>query len=268
MPYEPHPSAGTLPPDDTVIWRFMSLAKFLSFLTKSSIYFCQARRLRNDDPFEGTLPRPNLEFYQQMMTNEAYARQVLQTAPHEPLPSNYLDVFSPDRQKQMGDIFASTTYVNCWNICTHESAFLWSIYASTSDGIGIRSTIGRLKKSVEKGERDIFIGPVVYMDYNVVPISQAISLNSLFRKRKSFEAECELRACFIGLVDGIGWSDAALTANPAGHYVSCDMHILVEEVFVSPAAPQWYADAVSEVVRKFGTGFLIRKSALSDPAIL
>lgn len=266
MPYEPHPSAGTLPPDDTVIWRFMSLAKFLSLLTKSSIYFCQARRLRDIDPYEGTWSRPNLQFYQ-LMKNEAFAREVLQIAPHEPLPPNLADVFSPDRQKQLGDIFASTTYVNCWNISEHESAFLWSIYASPSDGIGIRSTIGRLKNSIEKEKRGIYIGPVVYMDYNADRIPEGNKLNPFFRKRKSFEAERELRACFIELVDGIGWSDRALTVNPSGHYISCDIHALVDEVFVSPAAPQWFADAVSEVALKFGTGFSIRKSPLSDPAI-
>lgn len=121
MPYEPHPSAGTLPPDDTVIWRFMSLAKFLSLLTKSSIHFCQARMLRRDDPFEGTLSLPNLIFYRLIMTNEAFARQVFQIAPHEPLPPNYREVFSPGRQRQLGDIFASTTYVNCWHISEYES---------------------------------------------------------------------------------------------------------------------------------------------------
>jgi hypothetical protein len=106
MPYEPHPSAGALPPDDTVIWRFMSLAKFLSLLAKSSIFFCQALRLRSDDPYEGTLSRPNLMFYQ-LMENPVFARQYFKMAPDEALPFNYLDVFSPDRQKQLGDIFAA-----------------------------------------------------------------------------------------------------------------------------------------------------------------
>ena len=266
MPYEPHPSAGTLPPDNTVIWRFMSLAKFLSLLTKSSIYFCQARKLRDEDPYEGTLSRPNLMFYQGMK-NEAFAREFFKIAPDEPLPSNYLNVFCSDRQKQFGDIFASTTYVNCWHISEHESAFLWSMYASPSDGIGIRSTVGRLKKSIEKEKRHIYIGPVVYIDYNTEPIPEGNALNPFFRKRKSFEAERELRACFIDRIDGIGWSEDALNVNPLGHYVSCDTYALVDEVFVSPAAPQWYADAVSEVTLKFGPGFSVRKSPLFDPAI-
>ncbi len=267
MPYTPHPSAGTLPADETVIWRFMSLAKFLSFVTKSSIFFSQARKLRNEDPYEGTLALPNLLFYRQVMTDESFARQIMRTAPDQPLPSNYRDVFSPDEQKRIGEIFASTTYVNCWNISRHESAFLWSIYASASDGIAIRSTIGRLKKSIEKEKRDIYIGPVVYADYHSEVIPEGNKLTPFFRKRKSFEAERELRACFIELVESVGWSDRALTDNPPGHYVPCDVQALVEEIFVSPAVQQWYADAVSELVQKFGARFPIRKSSLSDPAI-
>jgi hypothetical protein len=108
---------------------------------------------------------------------------------------------------------------------------------------------------------------VLYIDYNSEPIPPDNSLNLFFRKRKSFDAERELRACFIEHVDGIGFSDAAVTANSPGHYISCDIHVLIDEVFVSPAAPQWYADAVSEVASKFGTEFSIRKSPLSDPAI-
>jgi hypothetical protein len=243
----------------------MSLAKFLSLLAKSSVYFCQALRLRNDDPYEGTLSRPNLTFYQLMKSPE-FARQFFKMKPDEALPFNYLDVFSSDRQKQMGDIFASTTYINCWHMSEHESALLWSMYAS-SDGIGIRSTISRLKKSIEIQKRNVYIGPVLYMDYNSEPIPQDNSLNPFFRKRKSFEAERELRACFIELVEGVGWSERALIVNPPGHYVSCDMHALVDHVFVSPTAPQWYAEAVSEVVTKFGPEFPISKSSISDPAI-
>jgi hypothetical protein len=187
MPYALHPSAGTLPPDDTVIWRFMSLAKFLSLLTKSSIYFSQAYKLRDGDPYEGTLSRPNVDFYQTVMANETFARQVMQTAPNEPLPFNYHEVFSPNERKRLGDIHASTTYINCWNISKHESAFLWSMYATPSDGIGIRSTIGRLQKSIEKDKRDIYIGPVIYIDYNSEVIPQDNML-SVFPEKKELRS--------------------------------------------------------------------------------
>jgi hypothetical protein len=56
-----------------------------------------------------------------------------------------------------------------------------------------------------------------------------------------------------------------LIVNPPDHYVSCDIPTLVDRVFVSPTAPQWYAEAVSEVVAKFGLEFPISKSSISGP---
>ena len=40
MSHEQH-LALRAPPDDAQIWRFMSLAKFLSLLTEKSLWFCQ-----------------------------------------------------------------------------------------------------------------------------------------------------------------------------------------------------------------------------------
>lgn len=266
MPYIAHPSAGTLPPDDTVIWRFMSLAKFLSLLTRKSLYFCQARTLRKADPYEGTWSRPNLIFYEAMISNPEFFRQAYNIPSGDALPTNLQDSFSPATQKRIGDIVASITYVNCWNMSEHESAFLWSIYAP-SEGLAIRSTIGKLRDVLKNEARDIFIGAVAYIDYNFEAIPGGNLINQFFRKRKSFEAEQELRACFWGIENGIGLSDSALTLNSAGHYVPCDIGALADQVCISPAAPQWYQDAVTVVALKFGVEVPIRKSSLSDPAI-
>ncbi|WP_156332629.1 hypothetical protein [Rhodopseudomonas sp. AAP120] len=266
MPFYPHPSAGTPPADNTVIWRFMSLAKFLSLLTTSSLFFCQAKRLRIEDPYEGTLARPNLEICRLVAQNEDFARRFFQIPSNEPV-EGLKRIFSFEQQKRLGNISASATYVNCWNISEHESAFLWSIYASPTDGIAVRSTVGRLKEAFTNEIRQIYIGPIRYIDYNSEAIDQGNALNPFFRKRKSFEAERELRACFMDLANGIGFSDLALTENPPGHYISCDLRALIDEVYVSPSAPQWYADAVTSVTQRFEFGFSISKSSLSGTAI-
>lgn len=266
MPYKAHPSAGSLPADETRIWRFMSVGKFLSFLTKSSIHFCQATRLRDRDPYEGTLTQADLSFYQQIVADQAFARQVMQVPPHEHPPFNYKEALSPDAQKKFGQIFASTVYVNSWNISEHESAFLWSTYASVSDGVAIQSTVGKLRKSIEMEERAIYIGRVLYLDYSSARTPQDNKLIPIFRKRKSFEAERELRACFIQKIPAVGWSDRAITENPSGYYVNCNIDDLVETLFVNPTAPSWYLDAVSEVVRRLGITMTVKKSPLLELA--
>ena len=108
MPYTEHPSAGDLPQDHTVIWRFMNLAKFLSTIATSSLYFCQASILRKIDPYEGSQSLPALQFYQLLSSNEAFARQVFKIPQDQALPPNLKEAFSPALHKNLDAIFAST----------------------------------------------------------------------------------------------------------------------------------------------------------------
>ena len=59
MPAIGHPSLDPCPPDEQSIWRFMSVAKFVSLLSSKSLYLSSIAELRKRDPFEGTYPIPN-----------------------------------------------------------------------------------------------------------------------------------------------------------------------------------------------------------------
>lgn len=56
MSYTPQPSFGT-PSRDRRIWRYMSLAKFMSLLDTRALFFARSDRL--GDPFEGSYPIAN-----------------------------------------------------------------------------------------------------------------------------------------------------------------------------------------------------------------
>ena len=47
------------PPADAVLWRYMSFTKFVSLLTKKSLFFARADKL--GDPFEGSLSQVNID---------------------------------------------------------------------------------------------------------------------------------------------------------------------------------------------------------------
>ena len=51
------------------------------------------------------------------------------------------------------------------------------MYASIADGVGIKSTVGRLRKSIEGEVQNIYIGPVNYIDYQIDHISENNLLN-------------------------------------------------------------------------------------------
>lgn len=56
--YETHP-AFQQPSRETMIWRYMSFAKFVSLLEKKALFFARLDRL--GDPFEGSPPRLDVE---------------------------------------------------------------------------------------------------------------------------------------------------------------------------------------------------------------
>jgi hypothetical protein len=154
----------------------------------------------------------------------------------------------------------------------YESAFLWSVYASPRDGIAIRSTIGRLKASLSHDSRTFTIGPIKYIDYNTEAIETNNLIAPIFRKRKSFEAEKELRVCFINIQDD---RIRQLISNPTqevsqlpGHYVPIQLKELVTVIYISPGAPDWYSDAVVGTASGLGLGLPVQKSPLFGPAIL
>jgi hypothetical protein len=268
MPFEPHPSAGELPPRDTQIWRFMSLTKFLSLITSSSLYFAQTLALRDVDPFEGSLPRPNRMYHELMSTNDDFARQQMGLPQEQPVSLQMRHAFSPETWAQIQRVQAATTYVNCWHISQVESAFLWQNYASLSEGVAVRSTVGRLCDSMTEESRSVYIGKIKYINYQTEHIPAGNGFNAFFYKREGFRPEQELRACLWHLLDGVGLDPSAIVQNPIGTAVSCDTGVLIDAVLVSPQAPEWCTDVIKTVCARFGYNFRIAKSSIMDPAIL
>ena len=56
-----------LPPDDATLWRYMDFTKFVSLLEKQALFFSKPDRL--GDPFEGSLPKKNLEHIDEHVDN-------------------------------------------------------------------------------------------------------------------------------------------------------------------------------------------------------
>ena len=59
MSFKPHPDL-TVPQQDEVVWRYMDLAKLLSLLDRSALYFSRLDKLSQLDPFEGYYTNANV----------------------------------------------------------------------------------------------------------------------------------------------------------------------------------------------------------------
>ena len=146
MPFESHPEFTAPESDETTIWRYMDLAKFLSVLDKSALYFVRLDKLVDFDPFEGYYPKTNILFEQLSY----------QQLPEECKSDNgfkdeaFFEAYKKARKKARS--FAKSnrevTFVNCWHAQAHESAAMWSQYLKSQDGIAIQSTYKKLIDSL------------------------------------------------------------------------------------------------------------------------
>ncbi|WMW24367.1 hypothetical protein RE474_09720 [Methanolobus sediminis] len=231
--------------DTTRIWRYLDFTKFVSLLDTSSLFFCRSDKF--SDPFEGSMPIVNVKLRQELVP----ANRIAAAAQYE----------------TFGKRFRKFVHLNCWHINEYESEAMWKIFLKSAEGVAIQTTIGKLKKCFHVSDIDVLIGNVQYIDYSTHKIPQNELLAPFFYKRKSFEHEKELRAmCFLER-DTVSSEMLDEDVPEIGSYVPVDLDILIDKLFVSPAAPEWFFELTKSVATKYGMNKEILQSSLSDNPI-
>lgn len=229
-----------LPPDSAKVWRYIGLAKFLSMLDTSSLWF--ARIGTFDDAYEGTLSLPAFE---------AFHAQVAAEQQLDPQDSSDLSrvIFSAlSHSSRLG------SFVNCWHRNEGESAALWKIYSGES--LAIQSDVGRLKRCFHaERRRQIQLGQVEYVEDPEGEVTDKADLTkALLTKRSVFDYEREIRAFMFD------WPPVETAADfdgldiPAGFPVSVDLNILIECVYVSPNQTGWFKSLIESTLARYGYG--------------
>ena len=236
--YDKHPCFVT-PDDKTLIWRYINFSKFVSLLESSTLFFPSALKLAEDDPYEGSCARGNLEF-DKLIKSEQKIRQQYRTA--------------------VKDI-RKGVYINSWYVNEHESAAMWKCYAVHKDGVAIQSTVERFKKAISNDPTQIFIGMIGYTDYDISAVPEGNVFYNFLHKRKSFEHESELRAITMG-------KDFDQTRGlPAGVGVSINVDILIEKILIAPTAPEWIKELAEAITLRYGLTKAVKKSSLHEEGL-
>ena len=255
--YKEH-EACTPPSPDAILWRYMDFIKFVSILEKQALFFSRVDKL--EDPFEGFWPTAN-----RVNLENLFERIPL------PLRNNA-------RQTMRSFIKALPrfTLINCWHESPDESAAMWKLYSKDDNGIAIKTNFGSLAKSFTTSEA-IHIGRISYIDYETHFIPEGWRLRAFLCKRKSFEHEHEIRA----IVQKHSERDRiSLSEDPnderegkfnffqdicdVGNYYEVDLSLLIQEVIVSPYAPDWLLELVQSVAARYNLKAQVVKSSLAD----
>jgi hypothetical protein len=151
------------PLDPTIIWRYMPLSKFETFVQSSALWFAAASSF--PDRFEGT-----------KAAAEASARDRLW---------DRLGVSEEQRETIRGltDWNRQFSFVNCWMMNTKESDLMWRAYAG-ANGVVIESTYGRLRSVLPDW---IFIHEVEYIDYEKDRIIDGTPLHRSSTREKNLQ---------------------------------------------------------------------------------
>ncbi len=253
-PVYPHGSLELTVPDQTSLWRYMDLAKFVALLDQRGIYFPRADTL--EDRFEGAVGLMSREAEWDAHYIARFCETVEAGGPYPLTPLLTREDFEEDARRMLADMKAAakrsrSKLVSCWHANSGESEALWRLYCPPPiAGIAIRTTAAALWDATAS-EPSAVVGRVHYLDFRK---SFASRDQAIFCKRASLQHEREVRAVLENDTE----------APVAGRVMGCDLNRLIDNVVLSPYAPAWFADTVSSLIRAYGFSFEVRQSELLE----
>ena len=233
-----------------ILWRYMDLAKFLDLITSESLYFTNCGKLT--DKYEGELPVSTIEqtkkrFMDKLgLPEEEAAERAWKTAANVSEYKNF-------------------SLVNCWSAQKNESYALWKIYlGQSSHGVAIRTNVKNLEQSLSNSTQNIIMSEVSYTDH----IDEFANIaNVLMRKSPFYSYEKELR---LLITSQMFQSEEQKEFNkqtnivrspetirnlfspkyPNGLKIPIDIDTLVDKIYLSPFAGDWFHDMLVEILLK------------------
>lgn len=266
-----------------VLWRYMSLDKFIDLVESKTLYFAPLSAYEKTDPFEGYVPRVAMQAFadiskryrdQHLATIEQLELRVSNGAPPEIAQKMKADLQKLRDQAElhvptMGALtknISACTMVNCWNKSEHESEGLWNLYARS--GVAIKTSVGALQRALHKGEEKpvIHIGSVKYLDFsdpNLKPADCVTEDGQLLCmiKRIAYQHENEVRM----YVTRTRPPKSLELLKPESMRVPVDVQGMIESIVISPFAGGTVESSLRAVCRWSGVNeTVVSRSTLLD----
>lgn len=304
MPFKRHPIFVPAPSEDAKLWRYMSLPKFLSLLQTKSLFLCNLEVMARSDPFEGALPSSRFK-HRNWETIADLPDSVRGRLPGF-LRKDESDLeIGFQRLKDLAEsrirqayAYRRSYFINCWHLNEHESSAMWDVYSRRNEGIAIVSTESNFMAAFENIDHDVMGGIVSYGNYDDkdFEIDESNGLTPIVHKRNSFSYEREYRLAYWDtsvthkqlhaengffiwgdkIIPDIAGSGVITVGRSAGEiekiepkpgvHLQCRLDKLVDEIYVSPLAEDWFYEIIKDIVGKYELDVpIIRSSIASEP---
>lgn len=199
-------------PDDTVLWHYSDLPKFLWVLTKKALYLSRGDLL--GDAFEGSVP---MRYHEQFLSAMVMGQQA-QEADSVPGRVRQQDTAAIERGvaaqfRAHRLAFLRSAYFSCWRQGC-ESEAMWRLYCGPHEGVATVTTFGKLKASLT--DPAARLGAVRYLDYSRETLPSDNWLEPIMHKRIAFQHEQEVRVVRWRM-DEVKTVMPPEAAGPGGH---------------------------------------------------
>lgn len=215
-------------PNDTKIWRYLTMSKFLDLIDSASLYF--ARIDRFTDNLEGTAPLSNIK--------------------------NILaDTEKNDTQKREGFRLFKTRMENnrkvsfacCWHINTKINHTMWDEYGANSiESICIQSNLKRINNVLAISGLPFLNKPVQYFDEPY--FNQNVYWFPTLFKRRKYDYEQEYRCLLF-----------AFGLEKTGFKLKIDINQLINKIHIHPKASKDFFKTIQLLIKAKGLNVSITK---------
>ena len=224
-----------------IIWRYMSLDKFIDLLTYKELHFTNANHMT--DQYEGVLPRKTVNAKMRSLESEGISSN--QTI------WDTIDEYTADWKR-----LKELTALSCWSLSREESYALWKIYLGGSTaGVALKTTVGALKRGILTSNKskniEINCSEVEYSDD--VPENELNRYRLILRKYEFYKFEEEFRL-FICEDENEDIDVSHPFVPPRALRIKVDLPSLIDNIFFSPFIGEWFQIPFRMMVEKIYPG--------------
>lgn len=251
----PHPS--------NIIWRYMSLEKFLDMLERKTLRFARASTM--SDKRELLLPYEKLEARHWQRPRGLSKEDLWSDSDKHWEKLDYV--------RKKADDLRQRICLSSWAIAQTESYALWKIYLGGSRaGVAIKSTFSALQKAILPDQNHTIQHARVRYTDDVNP-EHLEERHFIFQKSTHYEYEKELRLAVDYHLDPsksdrpiIGMLAEGSNSSPDALHIPIDTNTLIREVYLSPFNMRGFRKTFESIVRKIDPKLKapIKASAVRD----
>ncbi|TYK64200.1 hypothetical protein [Colwellia echini] len=237
------------PPNEKVIWRYLSLDKYLDLLLTKTIKFTQVEIAA--DQLEISLMLKRLE---QNGSLDGKGN-ILESA------SYFIN------------ILRKSYYISCWTGKEHECRSLWFSYLGESRlGVVIKSTVGQVKEHIVWGDYGFDYNEVIYRDTFDDTEELQSHIKLLNSKALAYSSESEVRfsvnESLMYLPEGeLSATNPPVKIDPNSlpKIISFNSNLqsMINEVWISPYCQEWQLEMLKNLTANLAP-YLVDKMKSSD----